>query len=99
MGLAVCSRLPGLQAYLTRFGYIQSPELQVFGVEAARAAVPKATPGTFDENTEQALRQFQRFAGLEETGEATLALMAKPRWGFPDAPSFVLQGTNGRRTP
>ena len=84
-----------LQAYLTRFGYIQSPELQAFGVEAARAAAPRATLGTFDENTELALRRFQRFGGLEETGvadEATLALMAKPRCGFPDVASFVLQG-------
>lgn len=84
-----------LQNYLTMFGYLDSPVLDDFGVRHTMAQPPPDTLGTFDEQTEQALRAFQAFHGLEVTGElneATRELMDKERCGFPDTAEYVLQG-------
>jgi peptidoglycan hydrolase-like protein with peptidoglycan-binding domain len=90
-----------LQHYLTRFGYIQSPVLDAFGVPMERAAAPSPAPGVFDENTALALKRFQELHSLSVTGEldqATLDLMHQPRCGFPDTAEFVLQGNKWDHT-
>ena len=85
------------QNYLKQFGYMESDVLEKYGVEETRVDVEPApdTMGTFDDQTEQALRTFQQFHGLEVTGEldqATVDQMNKPRCGFPDTAEYVLQG-------
>jgi len=90
-----------LQEYLTLFGYLASPTLQAFGVPMARAAAASTKAGVFDEHTAQALRQFQEFNNLPVTGvldEDTVALMHRPRCGFPDVAEFVLQGNKWTKT-
>jgi peptidoglycan hydrolase-like protein with peptidoglycan-binding domain len=90
-----------LQNYLSRFGYLHSSELQAFGVPDGRAAAPAGRSGHFDENTAQALKKFQDFNHLPVTGvldEDTVALMHKPRCGFPDVAEFVLQGNKWTKT-
>jgi peptidoglycan hydrolase-like protein with peptidoglycan-binding domain len=84
-----------LQAYLKHFGYTKSTTRDEFGVADEREVVDEPQGGTFDDNTEVALRQFQEFNGLEVTGEIdepTLELMATPRCGFPDTADFTLEG-------
>lgn len=92
-----------LQSYLTTFGYLPSPSLERFGVERSAAAASAPRSGTFDEKTAEALRQFQAFNQLPVSGEldeATLALMRRPRCGFPDvtAAAFTLQGSKWNKT-
>lgn len=87
-----------LHAYLTRFGYFPNESLKRY--VWWRPAVPAAPRDArvFDDRTEQALRSFQRFNGLAEDGKLnpeTLALIQKPRCGFPDnaaSADFVAQG-------
>ena len=81
-----------------------NPPIRSFGIrkEAAAAGEPQRA-GTFDENTVEALKRFQQFNRLPVTGtldDATLALMQKPRCGFPDvtAAEFVLQGSKWNKT-
>jgi peptidoglycan hydrolase-like protein with peptidoglycan-binding domain len=89
-----------LQNYLERFGYLDSTLLHETGVTSAMAQPPPETLGTFDEQTEEALRMFQRFVGLPMTGEldqATLDKMQQDRCGnldvAPQIPSgYVLSG-------
>ena len=106
-GLAVGAKgdeVKSLQEYLKKFGYMESPVLEKFGITEPMAAPPPARTGTFDENTAQALRRFQEFNHLPVTGELdepTLALMSKPRCGFPDTTTsadFVLQGSRWTNT-
>ena len=81
-----------LQSYLSKFGYIESPVLESFGMPKELAAVADVQSSTFDENTAKALRRFQEFNHLPVTGEldeATLALMQRPRCGFPDTKTSV----------
>jgi peptidoglycan hydrolase-like protein with peptidoglycan-binding domain len=91
-----------LNRYLSQFGYIESPVLEAFGVPSERAAAPgPSRANAFDDNTEQALKSFQERNELPVTGEldeATLALMHKPRCGFPDVAEFVLQGNKWTTT-
>src|SRR5919112_2114739 len=61
-----------VQDYLERFGYL---------------ATDGVTVGQLDGDTHAALRRFQRFFGLEETGEfdePTRAAMMRPRCSHPD---------------
>lgn len=88
-----------LQQYLAKFGYIESEVLGQFGVRRVEQEVdveqPPAEMGEFDDSTEHALCEFQRFNNLEVTGKLnseTLALMKQPRCGFPDTAQFVVQG-------
>ncbi|MBD0272213.1 MAG: matrixin family metalloprotease [Acetobacteraceae bacterium] len=91
------------ERYLSAFGYMESPELERFGLRPqALAARPKAT-GAFDDQLRAGLKRFQRFNGLPQTGELdqpTLDLMARPRCGFPDAEigEFSLQGSKWPKT-
>jgi len=90
-----------LQDYLTRFGYMESPANEAFGLVKARVAAPPEREGNFDKNTEQALSRFQKFYGLKATGKmdkATLDLMSRPRCGFPDTADFVLEGRKWNKT-
>jgi peptidoglycan hydrolase-like protein with peptidoglycan-binding domain len=90
-----------LQNYLTRFGYLDSSVLDDFGVRHTLAQPSPDSIGEFDEQTEEALRKFQQFHGLEVTGELdepTVALMEKPRCGFPDTAEYVLQGNKWTTT-
>ncbi len=80
-----------LQRYLKRFGYLEE-KVRDDGYAPLRTTVraPRAKEGTFDDATYAGLRRFQQFTGLPVTGEvddATLALMTKPRCGFPDVPA------------
>lgn len=84
------------QRYLEQFGYFESPLVEAFGFSLAKAFVPPLdTPGKFGERTQQALASFQEYVGLPVTGELdddTMSFMERPRCGFPDVGSFVLQG-------
>jgi peptidoglycan hydrolase-like protein with peptidoglycan-binding domain len=86
-----------LQNYLREFGYIGAEKHQAFG-ESVRAEKPVSlAAGEFDAETERALKAFQKFNNLAVTGrldEATLALMSRPRCGFPDnSADFTAQGS------
>ena len=93
-----------LHQYLTRFGYLQSDILEDFGFDrSAAAAAPPESDERFDDNTAAALRQFQEFNGVDVTGtlnQSTVALMGRPRCGFPDAlaADFVVQGSKWNKT-
>jgi hypothetical protein len=91
-----------LHAYLSRFGWLRLPDQAP--VVAAHDQLPEAEPGYFDEPTEAALTEFQRFYRLPVTGRLngeTLALIQRRRCGVPDrAPvhragpaEFVAAGT------
>lgn len=87
-----------VQQYLARFGYLADPATRAAlngdSVEALDTR-PVMTRGVFDEDTEQALREFQRMAGLPVTGtldEATKAKMSEPRCGNADVARFVVTG-------
>src|SRR5688572_12149141 len=90
-----------VQAYLRRFGYLGN---QAVGEAFGARSLPSAeglVPGTGDaqsgeEALEAAVRNFQKFNGLPQTGDvdaATAALMGQPRCGVPDiSASFVAAG-------
>lgn len=88
-----------LQTYLAKFGYLESPLLEVFSARTVLAPLPAAERGIFDEATSEALTRFQEFNHLPVTGElnaATLERMGQPRCGFPDVAEFT---NTGRRWP
>src|SRR5688572_11540986 len=58
-----------LQDYLVRFGYLGPPPSAEDGRRAELDLRPVTEPGEFDEATQEALRTFQKMAGLEVTGE------------------------------
>jgi peptidoglycan hydrolase-like protein with peptidoglycan-binding domain len=77
-----------LQSYLKKFGYIRPDKEMPFGL---RIDLTKATKqpkiDSFDDTTQEALKQFQKFNRLPITGildKATVNLMLKPRCGLPD---------------
>ena len=89
-----------LQEYLKKFGYCESAEREEFGVVGEVAVPPAPNEGEFDAATEAALKRFQAFNHLPETGmldEATLELMGRPRCGFPDTAEFTLEGRRWNR--
>jgi peptidoglycan hydrolase-like protein with peptidoglycan-binding domain len=76
-----------LQNYLVRFGYLAEPPLAEDGRRAELDLRPTTTPGEFDDATEEALRTFQKMAGLEITGKLdapTREKATQPRCGNPD---------------
>src|SRR5262245_7312645 len=91
-----------LQAYLRKYGYLgAAAAAEPFGMRSFPGAkglapvIEDVHPGDFDDATEAALRNFQRFNQLRETGEldaATAALMNQPRCGVPDIASFAAAG-------
>lgn len=88
-----------LQAYLEKFGYLDSPILDQFGLRSPISSSPTAEKGVFEDATVQALKKFQDFNHLPVTGtldQATLSLMGQPRCGFPDVGEFT---NTGRRWP
>jgi len=88
-----------LQSYLAKYGYLQSPVAEEFGVETLPEELLSFEDATFDDSTGEALRRFQAFNHLKVTGELdedTLALMGQPRCGFPDMGEFV---DTGRKWP
>lgn len=88
-----------LQDYLTKFGYLDSPLLESYGISRMLAAVPSAKEGVFDDATVSALKNFQKFNNLKVTGEMdneTVSLMERPRCGFLDVAEFT---NTGRKWP
>lgn len=94
-----------LQTYLRQYGYLEAKPgastMELFGAEASPGAVDltgeaeAAKEGEFDEITAEALRRFQRFNNLPETGqldEATAKRMNQPRCGCPDVLEFATSG-------
>lgn len=83
-----------LQAYLKKFGYLESPTMELFGIDRNRAAAREPdVDGAFDANTKRALESLQQFAGVPVTGrldDATLRVLEMPRCGVPDSADFVL---------
>ena len=80
-----------LQGFLRKYGYLKETEDSNFAA-ARDSTVPDAAIGLFDDATEEALRNYQKFHGLPVTGEldqATVGEMRKPRCGFPDQPSSI----------
>src|SRR5215218_3064769 len=81
------SAVEEMQRYLNRFGYLKVDDLGAFTNVRDAGPIPEANLGTFDEKTVQALRSYQEFFHLPQTGElddATVAQMSIPRCGFPD---------------
>jgi predicted Zn-dependent protease len=84
-----------LQAYLRKYGYIDSPILDTFSTREEASAEAAPAPGIFDESTKRAVERFQEFAGIPVTGQlddGTLSMMERPRCGFPDTANFVVDG-------
>lgn len=77
-----------LQVYLMRFGYLPQSDMETGALRTK-------------EEYEAAVRRFQRFASLPQTGQldqATLAQMRKPRCGLPDVmPTSHATGGRQRR--
>jgi peptidoglycan hydrolase-like protein with peptidoglycan-binding domain len=94
-----------LQGFLGKYGYLKETEDSNFAY-SRDSTVPKAATGIFDDATEEALRNYQKFHGLPVTGEldrATVDQMRKPRCGCPDQPSnirakFAAPGSRWDRT-
>lgn len=102
-----------VQTYLERFGYLgtSDPDTEVFG--SASFPLPEGddrgelevrpTPrkrGGFDDQTAEAVRRFQAFAGLPVTGtvdDATAERMNQPRCGNPDEGPLARFVTSGRK--
>lgn len=77
-----------LQNYLEQFGYLQSERIEKSGIRTAIAESAPEKKGSFDDHTEKALRKFQKFVGIPETGELdqeTLEKMKQDRCGNMDA--------------
>ena len=85
-----------LHSYLKQFGYFPNDRLRQEHL-LLRPVVPFEPEDLrkYDERTETAVQKFQQQHGLEETGtinEETLALMQRPRCGFPDQPTGEVSG-------
>ena len=86
-----------LHAYLNTFGYLSQEETEPAFASMRDLNLPLVGSNGFDDNTTTALKTFQRFYGLHETGEtdaATVALMSQPRCGSPDQPSVVFKASS-----
>lgn len=89
-----------LQHYLSRFGWLRRPDLPA--VLEGHELLPEGKPDRFDENTETALAEFQRFYRLPVTGTLnaeTLALMWRPRCGVPDTGMVTVALGDGAKPP
>lgn len=90
----------GLKKFLNHYGYSTGEATghipQSLTVNSVRAMVAPVKEDVFDAATENAVREFQRFYALEDTGKIdkdTHQVMAAPRCGTPDRPlSFTLTG-------
>lgn len=102
-----------VQEYLKSFGYLGDPSDAVERFGAASFPMVdgddfatlagqsgKVTRGTFDDTTVQAVRRFQKFAGLPVTGsvdELTADKLNQPRCGLPDLSGLGEFTTSGRK--
>lgn len=84
-----------LHTYLSRYGYLDSPVLDRFGLSHKHVEPPPDDESRFDKHTEAALVRLQEFFGLKPTGtvtKETLELMNEPRCGLPDVPVSAAVG-------
>lgn len=58
-----------LQAYLKKFGYLESPVLDTFGTREDALAEESPGPGRYDESTKRAVERFQEFASIPVSGQ------------------------------
>lgn len=90
VGLQIGARnhdVPNLKAFLSRFGYYSGGPI---------AHLAGADTELFGLGTQLALRRYQRFHNLPETGvfdAATASTMAMPRCGFPDVAAYAVAAT------
>lgn len=84
-----------LQEYLKKFGYLEVDHPNADNFSTARdIRLEKCTAGKFDEPTQTAVKKFQSFYGVKDTGdldEDTLHLMEMPRCGCPDNPNKMFR--------
>jgi Matrixin/Putative peptidoglycan binding domain len=86
-----------VQNFLKTFGYLEADAPATVAFAKQRdIGLEQATPNEFDSATENALRKFQAYYGLPETGQLdadTVHLMQTPRCGNPDNPNRFFQMT------
>ncbi len=78
-----------LQNYLRRFGYLKLEDPADPYRRYRSPQAPEYEYGVFDDATYRALRAFQRYFGIEQTGiidGPTAAFLSLPRCGVPDTP-------------
>jgi predicted Zn-dependent protease len=106
---ATGDKVVNLQRYLQQFGYLNQALPADHPYARTRdLAAAASEDGSFDQATEEALRNYQQFQGLRVTGKldrATIQQMKLPRCGFPDTPvgivagaKFVVQGNRWTTT-
>ncbi|EDO41167.1 predicted protein [Nematostella vectensis] len=82
--VCISDTAPIAQDYLTRYGYLDAPNRKTGAIRSRQ-------------DLSRAIRQFQRYTGLQETGimdAATKSKMEQPRCGLPD---IVGTSENARR--
>src|SRR5687768_9696238 len=84
----LADRIEFVQRYLFHYGYIDIEGLErAKWITSSDVRLKKDDIGKIEQNTFDALKKFQAFANITETGlpdEETIKIMETPRCGFPD---------------